>query len=99
MLPRRKLYWQKVLTIEPLTSSTPPSLVSHPAANPMILDLGIPLSLAKDVIHSIWLSDSRPFRERSQRLALVNIEDVRRNLKELLVTGIISVTKSMSLLL
>lgn len=45
------------------------------------------VGLARDVKHHIRLTDPRPFRERSRRLA--DIDDVRNNLKELLQAGII----------
>ncbi|KAJ8375794.1 hypothetical protein SKAU_G00063740 [Synaphobranchus kaupii] len=42
------------------------------------------VGLAKGVEHDIRLADSRPFRERSRRLAPADIEDVRRHLQDLL---------------
>ncbi|KAK7889282.1 hypothetical protein WMY93_024842 [Mugilogobius chulae] len=47
------------------------------------------VGLAKDVEHTIRLADSRPFRQRSRRLAPADIEDVRKHLQELLCAGII----------
>lgn len=52
------------------------------------------VGLAKGVEHQIRLSDSRPFRERSRRLAPADIEDVRRHLQDLLQTGIIKESRS-----
>lgn len=47
------------------------------------------VSLAKGVEHHIRMSDSRPFRERSRRLAPADIDDVRRHIQDLLQAGII----------
>lgn len=52
------------------------------------------VGLAKDVTHHIRLRDSRPFRERSRRIAPADIEDVRRHLQELLAAGIIKESRS-----
>lgn len=52
------------------------------------------VGLAKGVEHRIRLSDPRPFRERSRRLAPADIEDVRRHLQELLQAGIITESRS-----
>ncbi|KAI7813567.1 hypothetical protein IRJ41_020632 [Triplophysa rosa] len=52
------------------------------------------VGLAKGVEHHINLSDSRPFRERSRRLAPADIEDVRNHLQEMLKAGIIKESKS-----
>lgn len=52
------------------------------------------VGLAKDVEHNIRLSDPRPFRERSRRLAPADIEDVRRHLKDLLAAGVIKESRS-----
>ena len=52
------------------------------------------VGLAKGVEHHIRLSDPRPFRERSCRLAPADIEDVRKHLQELLQAGIISESRS-----
>ncbi|KAG1952160.1 paraneoplastic antigen Ma1 [Pimephales promelas] len=52
------------------------------------------VGLAKDVKHCIRLSDSRPFRERSRRIAPADIDDVRRHLKDLLAAGIIKESRS-----
>ncbi|XP_063075269.1 uncharacterized protein LOC134465509 [Engraulis encrasicolus] len=52
------------------------------------------VGLAKGVQHRIRLSDSRPFRERSRRLAPADIEDVRKHLQELLQAGIITESRS-----
>lgn len=52
------------------------------------------VGLAKGVEHNIRLSDSRPFRERSRRLAPADIEDVRKHLQELLRAGIIKESRS-----
>uniref|UniRef100_A0A672IWZ8 ribonuclease H n=1 Tax=Salarias fasciatus TaxID=181472 RepID=A0A672IWZ8_SALFA len=52
------------------------------------------MGLAKDVEHRIRLSDPRPFRERSRRLAPADIEDVRKHLQELLQAGIITDSRS-----
>ncbi len=42
------------------------------------------VGLAKGVEHCIRLADTRPFRERSRRIAPADIDDVRRHLKDLL---------------
>ncbi len=52
------------------------------------------VGLAKDVKHHIRLSSSKPFRERSRRIAPADIDDVRRHLKDLLATGIIKESRS-----
>lgn len=52
------------------------------------------VGLAKGVEHHIRLSDTRPFRERSRRLAPADIEDVRRHLQDLLKAGIIKESRS-----
>lgn len=52
------------------------------------------VGLAKDVEHRIRLTDSRPFRERSRRIAPGDIDDVRRHLQELLAAGIIRESRS-----
>ena len=52
------------------------------------------VGLAKGAEHNIRLSDTRPFRERSRRLAPANIEDVRRHLQDLLKAGIIKESRS-----
>ncbi|XP_067235363.1 uncharacterized protein [Chanodichthys erythropterus] len=52
------------------------------------------VGLAKGVEHCIRLSDTRPFRERSRRIAPADIEDVRRHLKDLLEAGIIKESRS-----
>lgn len=52
------------------------------------------VGLAKGVEHHIRLSDTRPFRERSRRLAPADIEDVRKHLKDLLKAGIIKESRS-----
>lgn len=52
------------------------------------------MGLAKDVEHTIRLADSRPFRERSRRLAPADIDDVRRHLQKLLAAGIIKESRS-----
>lgn len=52
------------------------------------------VGLAKGVTHHIRLRDSRPFRERSRRIAPADIEDVRRHLQELLAAGIIKESRS-----
>lgn len=54
------------------------------------LDVG----LAKEVEHSIRLSDSQPFRERSRRIAPADIDDVRRHIQKLLSAGIIKESRS-----
>lgn len=54
------------------------------------LDVG----LAKGVEHTIRLSDPRPFRERSRRIAPADIDDVRRHIQKLLAAGIIKESKS-----
>ncbi|KAL7878188.1 hypothetical protein SRHO_G00048310 [Serrasalmus rhombeus] len=52
------------------------------------------VGLAKDVEHHIRLTDPRPFRERSRRIAPADIDDVRRHLQELLAAGIIKESRS-----
>ncbi|XP_067251708.1 uncharacterized protein [Chanodichthys erythropterus] len=52
------------------------------------------VGLAKGVKDHIRLSDSKPFRERSRRIAPADIEDVRRHLQELLAAGIIKESRS-----
>lgn len=52
------------------------------------------VGLAKDVEHNIRLSDPRPFRERSRRLAPADIDDVRKHLQELVQAGIIKESRS-----
>lgn len=52
------------------------------------------VGLAKGVEHTIRLSDSRPFRQRSRRLTPADIEDVRQHLQELLCAGIIKESRS-----
>ncbi|KAL0173003.1 hypothetical protein M9458_033314, partial [Cirrhinus mrigala] len=52
------------------------------------------VGLAKGVEHHIRLSDPRPFRERSRRLAPADIEDVRKHLQEMLQAGIIKESRS-----
>ncbi|KAJ8345313.1 hypothetical protein SKAU_G00295060 [Synaphobranchus kaupii] len=52
------------------------------------------VGLAKNVEHHIRLSDARPFRERSRRLAPADIDDVRRHLQGLLAAGILKESRS-----
>ncbi|KAI3370531.1 hypothetical protein L3Q82_025288 [Scortum barcoo] len=52
------------------------------------------VGLAKGVEHTIRMSDPRPFRERSRRLAPADLEDVRKHLQELLSAGIIKESRS-----
>lgn len=52
------------------------------------------VGLAQGVEHTIRLSDSRPFRERSRRLAPADIDDVRSHLQKLLAAGIIKESRS-----
>lgn len=52
------------------------------------------VGLAKVVEHTIRISDSRPFRERSRRLAPADIDDVRRHLQKLLAAGMIKESRS-----
>ncbi|XP_052469911.1 uncharacterized protein LOC128026690 [Carassius gibelio] len=52
------------------------------------------VGLAKGVEHHIRLSDSRPFRERSRRLAPADIDDVRKHIQELMKSGIIKESRS-----
>ncbi|KAL0198818.1 hypothetical protein M9458_007358, partial [Cirrhinus mrigala] len=47
------------------------------------------VGLALGVEHHIRLTDTKPFRERSRRIAPADIEDVQRHIKELLAAGII----------
>lgn len=44
--------------------------------------------------HTIRLNDCTPFRERSRRIAPVDIDDVRHRLKDLLAAGIIKESRS-----
>ncbi len=53
------------------------------------------MGLAKGVEHCIRLADTRPFRERSRRIAPADIDDVRRHLKDLLEAGIIKESRSL----
>ncbi|KAL1264128.1 hypothetical protein QQF64_004483 [Cirrhinus molitorella] len=52
------------------------------------------VGLAKGIEHSIRLTDPRPFRERSRRLAPADIDDVRKHLQDLLKVGIIKESHS-----
>lgn len=52
------------------------------------------MGLAKGVEHKIRLTDSRPFRQLSRRLAPADVEDVRKLLQELLQAGIITESRS-----
>lgn len=52
------------------------------------------VGLARGVEHTIRLSDSRPFRERSRRLAPADIDDVRSHLQKLLAAGLIKESRS-----
>lgn len=52
------------------------------------------VGLAKGVEHTIRLSDPRPFRERSRRLAPADIDDVRKHIQELMKAGIIKESRS-----
>lgn len=52
------------------------------------------VGLAKGVRHTIRMSDSRPFRERSRHLAPADLEDVRKHLQDLLRAGIITESRS-----
>lgn len=52
------------------------------------------IGLAKGVEHHIRMSESKPFRERSRRLAPADIDDVRRHIQELLRAGIIKESRS-----
>ncbi|KAL6491310.1 hypothetical protein MHYP_G00016550 [Metynnis hypsauchen] len=52
------------------------------------------VGLAKDFEHHIRLTDPRPFRERSRRIAPADIDNVRRHLQELLAAGIIKESRS-----
>lgn len=49
---------------------------------------------SKSTTHEIRLNDSRPFRERSRRLAPADFEDVRLHLQDLQSSGIISESRS-----
>ncbi|KAI4871331.1 hypothetical protein NFI96_009730, partial [Prochilodus magdalenae] len=49
---------------------------------------------SKSTKHEIRLTDPKPFRERSRRLAPADIEDVRKHLQELKENGIISDSRS-----
>lgn len=52
------------------------------------------VGLAHGVEHHIRLTDTRPFRERSRRIAPADIDDVRRHIQELLAAGIIKESRS-----
>ncbi len=52
------------------------------------------VGLAKDVEHHIRMTDEKPFRERSRRLAPADIDDVRQHLQDLLKAGIIKESRS-----
>lgn len=52
------------------------------------------VGLAKGVEHHIRLHDTRPFRERSRRIAPADIDDVRRHIQQLLANGIITESRS-----
>ncbi|MGH0155154.1 UNVERIFIED_CONTAM: hypothetical protein FKN15_028521 [Acipenser sinensis] len=52
------------------------------------------MGCSKSTQHEIRLSDSRPFRERSRRLAPADVEDVRQHLRDLKTAGIISESRS-----
>lgn len=52
------------------------------------------MGLAKGVEHKIRLTDARPFHQRSRRLAPADVEDVRKQLQELLQAGIITESRS-----
>lgn len=52
------------------------------------------VGMAKGIEHNIRLSDPRPFRERSRRLAPADIEDARKHLQDLLAAGIIRESRS-----
>nr|XP_020443948.1 uncharacterized protein LOC109952966 isoform X2 [Monopterus albus] len=52
------------------------------------------VGLAQGVEHHIRLTDDKPFHERSKCIALADIEDVRRHVKELLAAGIIKESRS-----
>lgn len=52
------------------------------------------VGLATGVEHHIRLTDQRPFRERSRRLAPADIEDVRSHLQDLMKAGIIKESRS-----
>ena len=52
------------------------------------------VGLAKGVEHHIRMTEPKPFRERSRRLAPADIDDVRKHLQELLKAGIIKESRS-----
>uniref|UniRef100_A0A672FVX5 Gypsy retrotransposon integrase-like protein 1 n=1 Tax=Salarias fasciatus TaxID=181472 RepID=A0A672FVX5_SALFA len=52
------------------------------------------VGLATGVEHHIRLHDTRPFRERSRRIAPADIDDVRRHIQQLLAAGIITESRS-----
>lgn len=54
------------------------------------LDVG----LAKEVEHTIRLSDSRPFREHSRRIAPADIDNVCHHIQKLFTAGIIKESRS-----
>lgn len=52
------------------------------------------LGCSKSTLHEIRLTDPRPFRERSRRLAPADWEDVRQHLQDLQRNGIIAESRS-----
>ena len=52
------------------------------------------VGLATGVEHHIRMNDTRPFRERSRRLAPGDLDDLRRHLQDLLAAGIIKESRS-----
>ncbi len=52
------------------------------------------VGLAQGVEHRIRLQDTKPFRERSRRIAPADIDDVRRHIKDLQAAGIIKESRS-----
>ena len=52
------------------------------------------VGLAMGVEHRIRMNDTRPFQERSRRLAPGDLDDLRRHLQDLLAAGIIKESRS-----
>lgn len=52
------------------------------------------VGLVKGVEHSIILSDTKLYHERSRHIASADVEDVQRHLREPLASGIIRVLES-----
>ncbi len=79
----------------PIPSAWKERLANKLAERAVVFSLGEwDVGLAKGVEHPIHISDPRPFRERSRRLAPADIDDVRHHLQQLLAAGIIKESRS-----